>query len=207
LALAHFLKNTKRERTDMHQGTTGKPAGDRNIAKPENQGEGRLTSGRIALRQTVRALALDHAQRPDKAALVPLVEARLVAATWTLRRLPDRERGFQRMRGSLWPETLADGSTYAAEGLTSFQARLKARPTAAEIDAMQPTLDLLLLLPDVEDRRIVFFACHHQDGETGGRIPWARVRRTSGLGLSRWTFKRRYEAALRWLASLIFLAV
>jgi len=190
----------------MPQGTTGKPGGDRITTTAENR-EGRLTSGRIALRHATKALVLDHAQRPDKAALVPLVEARLIAATWTLRRLPDRERGFQRMRGSLWPEMQADGATYAAEGLTNFQARLRARPTAAEIDAMQPTLDLLLLLPDVEDRRIVYFACHHQDGEAGGRIPWARVRRASGLNLSRWTFKRRYEAALRWLASLIFLAV
>lgn len=185
----------------MHQGTAGKPA------EQGSRGNGRLTSGRLALRHTAKALAREFAHRPDKEALVPLLEARLIAATWTLRRLPDRERGFQRMRGSLWPETVADGGTYAAEGLTSFQARMRARPTAGEIDAMQPTLDLLLLLPDVEDRRIVFFACHHQDGEVGGRIPWARVRRASGLTLSRWTFKRRYEAALRWLAALIFLQV
>ena len=166
-----------------------------------------LTSGRLALRFAAKALAREFTARPDKAALVPVLEVRLVAATWTLRRLPDRERAFGRMRGSLWPEMLPDGGTYAHTGLTSFQARMRARPTAHEIDAMQPTLDLLLLLPDVEDRRIVFFACHFQDGETGGRIPWAKVRRATGLNLSRWTFKRRFEAALRWLAALIFLQI
>lgn len=185
----------------MHHDTQG------NKSAGANTGDRALTSGRLALRHTARALARDFATRPDKEALMPVIEARLVSATWTLRRLPDRERGFQRLRGSLWPDTLPDGTSYAAPGLSSFQARLRARPTAAEIDTMQPMLDLLLLLPDAEDRRLVFFACHHQDGETGGRIPWARVRRSSGLNLSRWTFKRRYEAALRWLAALIFLQI
>lgn len=176
-------------------------------SKMSAAGSETLTSGRLALRFTAKALAREFSARPDKAALLPVLEARFVAATWTLRRLPDRESAFSRMRGSLWPEMLADGGTYATAGLTSFQARMRARPTAAEIDAMQPTLDLLLLLPDVEDRRIIFYACHFQDGETGGRIPWAKVRRATGLNLSRWTFKRRFEAGLRWLVSLIFLQI
>lgn len=160
-------------------------------------------------RQIARTAAPAGGGRPTKEMLIPVVEARLVCAAWTLRRLPDRERGFLRSRGSYWPDTMADGGTYAGAGLTSFQARFRARIQADEIDAMQPTLDLLLLLPDREDREILFFGAWHQDGETGGRIPWAKVRRSlSGKkngNLSRWTLKRRYSSALSWLAALIAL--
>lgn len=172
--------------------------------------------GRRALvdtaRDIARAVTYCGGSRPDKEALIPVVEARLVSAAWTLRRLPDRERGFLRARQSYWPEMMADGGTYVGAGLTSFQARFRARIQADEIDTMQPTLDLLLLLPDKEDREILFFGAWHQDGETGGRIPWAKVRRSLPTGrpgktgnLSRWTLKRRYTGALSWLAALIAL--
>ncbi|WP_262689822.1 hypothetical protein [Kordiimonas aestuarii] len=173
----------------------------------KKSGDETLSIGRRALAETAKAIRAQGGGRPDKDALVRLLEDRLVCASWTLRRLPDRERGFLQLRGSMWPGMLADSATYASQGLTSFQARARVRITAQEVDAMQPTLDLLQLLPDKEDRRIVFFAAWHQDGETGGRIPWARVRRSTGLSLSRWTFKRRYEAALRWLAALITLSI
>ncbi|WP_417464562.1 hypothetical protein [Kordiimonas sp.] len=169
---------------------------------------------RRAFADTAREIArsIPGDGRPPKDMLIPVVEARMVSAAWTLRRLPDRERGFLRARQSYWPETMADGGTYAGAGLTSFQARFRARIRAEEIDAMQPTLDLLLLLPDREDREILFFGAWHQDGELGGRIPWAKVRRSLPAGkagntgnLSRWTLKRRYAGALSWLAALIAL--
>ena len=144
--------------------------------------------------------------RPDKTMLMPVIEARLISAAWTLRRLPDRERGFLRLRGALWPEMAADsGGGHAEDGMTTFQARRQVRITAAEIDAMQPTLDLLLLLPDLEDRKLLFWAAWHQDGETMARIPWAKVRRSLGINLSRWTLKRRYEAGQAWLEALVLL--
>lgn len=144
--------------------------------------------------------------RPTAHDIQPRLEARLVAACWTLRRLPDREAGFLRLRGSLWPETAPDSGSYADSGLTTIAARRQARPSALEIDQMQPTLDFLLLLPDIDDRRHLFWACWHQDGEWGGRIPWAKVRRSLGQahgGASRWTLKRRYGNALNWLSRLI----
>ncbi len=170
------------------------------------------------LRKTARSLqeaagkpASTVAQGPKpvkaepEAALAALIETRMVNAAWVLRRLPDREKGFLRMRGALWPETLAEPGTYPRAAMSAFEARRRVRISAAEIDQMQPTLDLLLLLPDITDRQIVFWAAWHQEGETGNRISWVKVRRSLGLTLSRWTLKRRYEASLMWLAALVAL--
>jgi len=141
----------------------------------------------------------------DKEMLAPLVEKRLVEAAWTLRRMPDRERGFLHMRGSLWPEMLPEAGHYPASPISSIAARRRVRINPREIDQMQPTFDLLTLLPDILDRQILFWTAWHQDGETQARIPWAKVRRSLGITVSRWTLKRRYEAGLLWLAALIAL--
>jgi hypothetical protein len=68
---------------------------------------------------------------------------------------------------------------------------------------MQPALDLLQLLPDPADRKLLFWASWHQDGEVQVKLPWAKVRRSLDSGQSRWTMKRRYDNGLRWLASII----
>jgi len=141
----------------------------------------------------------------NKETLAPLVESRLVAATWTLRRMPDRERGFLRMRGSLWPDTQAEPGTYAEPDIGYLASRKRARLTPREIDQMQPALDLLTLLPDLFDRQILFWTAWHQDGEKQARIPWAKVRRSLNSSASRWTLKRRYEAGILWLAALVAL--
>ena len=137
--------------------------------------------------------------------LINKLEGRLVEATWTLRRLPDRERSFLSLSTMIWPDTVAGPGDYAPTGLTSLQARRRARIDPKEIDRMQPTLDLLPLLPDVTDRQLLFWAAWHQDGERQARLPWAKVRRSLGLNLSRWTLKRRYEHGLKWLASIILM--
>lgn len=136
-------------------------------------------------------------------ALIELVEGRLVEATWTLRRLPDRERGFLRLRTMVWPDAVSTSGDYAPAAMTAMQARRAVRIDPREIDRMQPALDLLQLLPDVTDRQLLFWAAWHQDGERRAKLPWAKVRRSLQLDLSRWTLKRRYENGLRWLASII----
>lgn len=135
----------------------------------------------------------------------PLVESRLVGATWTLRRMPDKEQGFLRMRGSLWPDMLAEPGSYPANSISSMASRRQTRISPKEIDQMQPALDLLTLLPDILDRQILFWTAWHQDGEVQTRIPWAKVRRSLGTSVSRWTLKRRYEAGILWLAALVAL--
>jgi len=151
--------------------------------------------------EAVDALTSDNKQQ----ALIHVIEKRMVSATWVLRRLPDKERGFLRMKGALWPETTSDASSYPRDSMSVFEARRRVRISAQEIDHMQPSLDLLLLLPDLTDRHIVFWTAWHQDGEVQTRIPWAKVRRSMGVNLSRWTLKRRYEAALQWLSALVAL--
>ncbi|UTW56152.1 hypothetical protein [Kordiimonas sp. SCSIO 12610] len=133
------------------------------------------------------------------------VEARLINATWTLRRMPDREAGFLYARQSIWPETVMSKYTDMPAKLSSLQTRKKIRPNAREIDDMQPALDLLLLLPDVADRKLLFWAAWHQAGEKQTRIPWAKVRASLQTNASRWTMKRKYDDGLKWLASIIAL--
>lgn len=169
------------------------------------------TSGR-QLRKTARRLieeaACNRAGRgtagaPGVEDITPRLEIDMVNAAWTLRRLPDREAGFLKLRGALWPETASEPGSYAPDPLTSFQARRRVRITAAEIDRMQPTLDLLLLLPELAERRLLFWAAWHQNGEVSCRIPWAKVRQSLATDLSRWTLKRKYQEALTWLARII----
>ncbi len=136
-------------------------------------------------------------------ALVEKIETRLVEATWTLRRLPDRERGFLSVRGMIWPDAPTRAGDYGPEPMSAMQARRSARIDPREIDRMQPTLDLLLLLPDLSDRKLLFWAAWHQDGEQQTRLPWSKVRRSTASNQSRWTLKRRYENGLKWLASII----
>ena len=135
--------------------------------------------------------------------LVQRVEERLVGATWTLRRMPDRERSFLHMRTMMWPDTAAEAGTYAPPAMTALQARRNIRLSPQEIDQMQPALDLLQLLPDPADRKLLFWACWHQDGEVQVKVPWAKARRSMDCNQSRWTMKRRYGNGLRWLASII----
>ena len=168
-------------------------------SKPFNPG---LESARGFLADETLPLS-DKDERMEK--LMNKLEGRLVEATWTLRRLPDRERSFLSLSTMIWPDVVAGPGDYAPTGMTSLQARRRARIDPKEIDRMQPTLDLLPLLPDVTDRQLLFWAAWHQDGECQTRLPWAKVRRSLGVSLSRWTMKRRYENGLKWLASIILM--
>lgn len=159
---------------------------------------------------TTAAVNLAKEGRPEKGSheqavdqMTQRVEARLVAASWTLRRMPDREKGFLHMRTMMWPDAAAEAGTYAPPDMTALQARRRVRLSPQEIDQMQPALDLLQLLPDPLDRKLLFWACWHQDGEVQVKIPWAKVRRSLDSTQTRWTMKRRYNNGLRWLASII----
>ncbi|UTW59962.1 hypothetical protein KFE96_06560 [Kordiimonas sp. SCSIO 12603] len=165
-----------------------------------------------SLRETCLAVKAEEQvgdARYSKESIAIKLEARLITAAWTLRRMPDREQSFLKMRGALWPEMMAEPGQYPRERISSFEARRRVRISAKEIDEMQPTLDLLLLLPDLIDRQILFWAAWHQDGEKQDRLPWAKVRRAllaaNGKNYSRWTLKRRYEAGLLWLSALVLL--
>lgn len=166
------------------------------------------TCRNLAAETSERALIMpqtdmDHHDLTDR--VRDRVEERLINAAWTLRRMPDREAGFLYARQSIWPETVMSKYTSMPAKLSNLQTRKKIRPNPSEIDEMQPALDLLLLLPDVADRKLLFWAAWHQNGEKQTRIPWAKVRASTQTTASRWTLKRKYDDGLKWLASIIAL--
>lgn len=164
-----------------------------------------LPNNQVSPQANNQATSQANTQPNSQEGLAALVESRLIAATWTLRRMPDREQGFLRMRGSLWPDMLPQAGTYPSAGISSRAARRLGRISAKEIDQMQPALDLLTLLPDIFDRQILFWTAWHHDGEAQDRIRWAKVRRSLGVTASRWTLKRRYDAGILWLGALVAL--
>jgi len=135
--------------------------------------------------------------------MAAFLEAQIVDAVWTLRRLPDKEAGLLYCRGILWPEFARDYGQDIDYTMNTVLARKRVQPTPRQIDAMQPTLDLLRFIPDQLDRQIVFWGAWHQDGERQTRLPWAKVRRSVGADVSRWTLKRRYAGGLDWLSRVL----
>jgi len=129
------------------------------------------------------------------------VEALLIEAAWTLHRLPDREQALLYQSNTFWPDHIYDypggGDPF---GLYRTQSNRPSVPTAKEIDAMQPSLDLLRALPDIEDRRFLFHVAAYQKGERAQRIGWTKIKDNLALDVSRWTLKRRYAEALAWIA-------
>ncbi len=114
------------------------------------------------------------------------VEAYMIEAAWTLRRLPDREMGLQWVR-SAWvaaaPESdLAYG--YESQIKSAFEVAVNIPPASHHIDRMQTILDWLRYIPHYRDRKLVFCAALSRSGEMrpwrGGRptenIQWRRVR-------------------------------
>lgn len=145
------------------------------------------------------ALRIKHEARklhdtPTKGDIAKVLEQEFVLAAWTLRRLPTRDRPPSTLGAAWQDEEVRD---------KEYNDRYRARISAQEVDHMQPTLDLLLLLPDLGDRQLVFWACHHVKGEVSDRIPWSKVRESMGGGASRWTLKRHYEGALLLLGAII----
>ncbi len=147
-----------------------------------------------------RLSALEHMKRQ--------VELDMVQAAWTLRRLPDREQAIMmKASAAKWPEMQKDRQQDYSADESVFETRLRARLTSAEIDHMQPTLDVLLKLPDLADRALLFWVAWHQQGETYERLPWGRVRGTlaaAGFGkyaaAHRTTLRRNYDAAVGLIA-------
>jgi len=149
--------------------------------------------------------AAESGHAPSVDVLRANIEMRLVRAAWTLRRMPDREKGWL-LGGNAWPEIRKERPTDYKEDVSVFEVRLKGRLTKVEVDDMEPTLDMLLLLPDVQDRQLLFWASWAQEGELLPRIPWKRVKEmmkdSRYAGLSRTTLWRYHQRALDWLAAV-----
>lgn len=134
-----------------------------------------------------------------------VVEARIIEAAWTLRRLPDHERRFQgapRGGSPAYVHTPAEifAAAVANEGQWDQIEVRPARPSSGEIDRWFEALHWLSWL----DRRhagVLFHAASQRRGESGGRVSWARVSAASGVYMSRWTMQRMYSSALADIAA------
>lgn len=126
------------------------------------------------------------------------VQERLVEAMITCWRLPDRERGWQRIRSN-WPEALREmaAGDYDARGGDGSSSDVALRPaslTRLEVAEMDEAFGWVLPL-DEHDRRIV--ACVIVQLARGQReVSWTRLLKQLGLarGVSR--VRMRYGRAI-----------
>jgi hypothetical protein len=129
----------------------------------------------------------------DRSALAE-IEARLFEAIRTLRRLPDRERGYLQGLRARWPEPLRDfwdewALAIERGGFEAMRARPPA-PSPAAIDRMLPTLHWLSWL-DKDERRIVSLRALG--------VSWWQI--ASRMGRSERTAQRRHEQGLKMIAA------
>ena len=132
------------------------------------------------------------------------VEAALIKATDTLRRLPMDvyPKGF---KGS--PKTI-DVIRELQKDYVEVTVRL-APPEPGAIDRMDPVLAWLQFLSGshpnsrhkCSDRKLVGLACMLREGGARNRVQWSRLQRMTGYyGESRRTLQRRYKKGLRAIA-------
>ena len=134
-----------------------------------------------------------------------------VKALWTLRRLDEPEKHWLGCKGVSMPQGARDGNIDYVEDLTAYQVRMQSRLTTAEIDDLQPSLDLLLLLPDLDDRKLVFWVGWNFEGEVCNRIYWEKVTRSMAWNspaskypcYSHKTLKRYYRRSIDLIAQVL----
>ena len=110
------------------------------------------------------------------------IEDRMEEAARTLRRLPDPPGSGPRGFGSSWPDHVQE----ARHAYGYHQARMRVVPSARDIQRMEEAIDWLRLIPDPDDRRIVWMRAQ------GHRWRAVGIR----AGCVRSTAWRRWTAAL-----------
>lgn len=124
------------------------------------------------------------------------VETRLVEAMRICWRLPDRERGWLRLR-AYWPDVSAEAGDYDARGGDHRSSDVAIRPaslTRAEHAAMEEALGWLDMVK-ANDRKLIGLAITAlARGES--RIPWRELLAPMGLKLGADGLRMRYGRAL-----------
>lgn len=140
---------------------------------------------------------LDVEDRPSVKRAMLAVESRLVAALWTLARLPGGGSG-QGSCGIAYIQEASDRWANAIEKGWEVPMPRPPRPSPRAIDAMYEPLEWLSLLPR-EQSMLVSVAGGTKRGDVDRRIAWARVRSSlpQTLGQSVRTLQRRYEGGIR----------
>jgi hypothetical protein len=133
-----------------------------------------------------------------------MVEIRLVKAFWTIARQPlgSAMPLDQRRNGISYFHDRADTHARYADapgGKWEMIAPRPSLPSSKDIDAANEALDWLLLIEEVELRKILVIGATSKRGDAGRRIGWIRLR--GGLPqyaeMTVRTLQRRYQEALR----------
>lgn len=143
--------------------------------------------------ETANPLA-PRATKPGGRSGLAEIEARLFEAIRTLRRLPDRERGYLQGLRAKWPETLRDfmdewANAIERGGFEPMRARAPA-PSPAAIDRMLPTLAWLRWLGP-EDRRVISLRAFG--------VSWWKI--AARMDRCERTAQRRHERSLKIIAA------
>lgn len=109
------------------------------------------------------------------------IEDRMEEAALTLRRLPNPPGSGPRGHGSSWPEYVRE----ARHAYGYHEARMRVIPSAREIERMDEAIGWLILIPDPDDRRIVWLRA---DG-------WRWRAICNRVGVTRSTAWRRWAAS------------
>jgi hypothetical protein len=124
------------------------------------------------------------------------VEQRLVEAMLICWRMPDRERGWMRLR-AYWPDVSAEAGDYDARGGDLRSSDVAIRPaslTRAEVAAMEEAFGWLDLVP-AADRKLVGLAVTAL-ARGAGQIPWLKLRAAMGVRYGAGGLAKRYERAI-----------
>lgn len=134
------------------------------------------------------------------------VEAYLVEAAWTLRKLPDPEVGYLKVKTMIWEGVEAESrSIYVPKNRLVSRKDL---PSPKEIDRFMDILGWLEMVPEKLDRKILFWAAWHMHGvarrTTREKIKWKNVVKSMyPLSLSRYQLWRRHRHGLSLIAAVL----
>lgn len=136
-----------------------------------------------------------------------MVEAKLVSAAWTLRKIPDKDDGFFCVKTVVWPAYKISYNPFYKLSKSHAQGRV-GMPTPREIDLYMDILAWLEMLPDLNDRQIVFWAVWHLNGVArqsfSERMPWKKIGASLyPLSLSRVQLWRRHKAGLTLISQVL----
>lgn len=158
---------------------------------------GTIVNGRAELVEREKYRPLDVSDRPSVRRAMLAVETQLVAALWTLARLP----GGGGSSGSCGLAYIQDATDRWANAVEKGWERTMPRPpvpSGRAIDAMHVPLGWLSLLPK-DQAQLVSVAGGTKRGDVDRNVSWSRVRcslpQTCGQTVR--TLQRRYEGGIR----------
>lgn len=139
--------------------------------------------------------------------LTVMVESRLVEASWTLARLPDRSRGWlhQAQHGLSYLQEGRDRWANAVDPATGKDVGFGAEPgrpappSAQEVGRWVEAMSWLHWLR-AEHARVVFAAALSRRGDMAKRVSWRKAREFSGLNVSRQRLAVIYDGGIAEIA-------